>query len=291
MADEIATVAGGCFWCVEAVFQDIAGVKSVESGYIGGEVVNPTYKQVCGGDTGHAEALRITYDPSVLSYGDLLDIFFHTHDPTQLNRQGNDIGTQYRSAIFPNSPEQEAEAREAKARNQADWDKPIVTTIEPDDTWYPAEDYHQGYWPGQSLLPGGDPAQAGQAAQELSGAAEGCGGELIAGVAGRASGTTSIIGAGIADEGNPANVRMTDHRGAAARPRRSLMAMPSPQSGMGATAMAARPDASASCRASNRFAAASTRSPWDDSERSPPMGPKPISHSSARACSASSRIG
>ncbi|NIJ07807.1 peptide-methionine (S)-S-oxide reductase [Sphingomonas vulcanisoli] len=149
MADEVATVAGGCFWCVEAVFQDIAGVKSVESGYIGGEVVNPTYKQVCGGNTGHAEALRITYDADVLSYGDLLDIFFHTHDPTQLNRQGNDIGTQYRSAIFPNSPEQEAEAKAAKARNQPDWDKPIVTTIEPDDVWYPAEDYHQGYWNGE----------------------------------------------------------------------------------------------------------------------------------------------
>ena len=149
MTQEIATLAGGCFWCVEAVFQDIAGVKSVESGYIGGEVVNPSYKQVCGGNTGHAEALRITYDPAVLSYGDLLDIFFHTHDPTQLNRQGNDIGTQYRSAIFPNSPEQEAEAKAAKVRNQADWPAPIVTTIEPDAPWYPAEDYHQGYWNGE----------------------------------------------------------------------------------------------------------------------------------------------
>ncbi|WP_174275098.1 peptide-methionine (S)-S-oxide reductase MsrA [Sphingomonas bacterium] len=149
MAEEIATVAGGCFWCVEAVFQDIAGVESVESGYIGGSVVDPTYKQVCGGNTGHAEGLRIRFDPAVLSYGDLLDIFFHTHDPTQLNRQGNDVGTQYRSAIFPHSPEQEAEARAAKARNQPDFDQPIVTTIEPDDIWYPAEDYHQGYWDGE----------------------------------------------------------------------------------------------------------------------------------------------
>lgn len=146
MNEEVATLAGGCFWCVEAVFQDIVGISSVESGYIGGTTINPTYRQVCGGDTGHAEALRLRFDPAILSYGQLLDIFFHTHDPTQLNRQGNDIGTQYRSAIFPNSPAQEAEARAAKARAQADFDQPIVTTIEPDATWYPAEDYHQGYW-------------------------------------------------------------------------------------------------------------------------------------------------
>jgi len=146
MAEAIATLAGGCFWCTEAVFKDLVGVDSVESGYIGGHVPNPSYKQVCGGDTGHAEAIRVTFDPEVIAYDDLLDIFFHTHEPTQLNRQGNDVGTQYRSAIFPHSPEQEAAARAAIARAQADWPRPIVTTIEPLGTWYPAEDYHQDYW-------------------------------------------------------------------------------------------------------------------------------------------------
>ena len=110
MADQVAVLAGGCFWCTEAVFLDVVGVKSVESGYTGGHTVNPTYKQVCGGDTGHAEAIRITYDADVLSYGDLLDIFFAIHDPTQLNRQGGDIGTQYRSAIFPQDEAQREEA-------------------------------------------------------------------------------------------------------------------------------------------------------------------------------------
>jgi len=146
MAEEIATLAGGCFWCTEAVFKDLGGVASVESGYVGGHVANPTYKQVCGGDTGHAEAIRIAFDPDVIAYDDLLDIFFHTHDPTQLNRQGNDVGTQYRSAIFPHSPEQEAAARAAIGRAQGEWPTPIVTTIEPLGTWYPAEDYHQDYW-------------------------------------------------------------------------------------------------------------------------------------------------
>lgn len=146
MADETATLAGGCFWCTEAVYLKLRGVKSVESGYIGGSVPDPTYEQVCSGRTGHAEAIRITYDPDVISYADLLDISFATHDPTTLNRQGNDIGTQYRSAIFPHSPEQEAEARAAIARAAADWPSPIVTTIEPLTTWYPAEDYHQNYW-------------------------------------------------------------------------------------------------------------------------------------------------
>jgi peptide-methionine (S)-S-oxide reductase len=146
VAEEIATLAGGCFWCVEAVFNDVAGVTQVESGYIGGQTVSPTYKQVCSGSTGHAEAIRVRFDPEVIDYGTLLDIFFHTHDPTQLNRQGNDVGTQYRSAIFPNSPEQEVEARVAMERAQPDWPAPIVTTIEPDDIWYPAEDYHQAYW-------------------------------------------------------------------------------------------------------------------------------------------------
>jgi peptide-methionine (S)-S-oxide reductase len=146
MTQEIATLAGGCFWCVEAVFDDVIGVESVESGYTGGTAVNPTYKQVCGGDTGHAEAIRIAFDPGVISYDDILDIFFHIHDPTQLNRQGNDVGTQYRSAIFPHSPEQEEAARRAIERAQADWDRPIVTTIEPEAPWYVAEDYHQEYF-------------------------------------------------------------------------------------------------------------------------------------------------
>lgn len=149
MTEDIATLAGGCFWCTEAVFKDIVGVSAVESGYIGGAVPDPTYKQVCGGGTGHAEAIRIHFDPSVVSYADLLDMFFATHDPTQLNRQGNDVGTQYRSAIFPHSPEQEAEARAAIERALADWPKPIVTTIEPLSEWYPAEDYHQDYWDGE----------------------------------------------------------------------------------------------------------------------------------------------
>ena len=146
MAEEIATLAGGCFWCTEAVYQNLKGVRSVESGYIGGQLPDPTYEQVCSGTTGHAEAIRITYDPDVISYGDLLDIFFATHDPTTLNRQGNDVGTQYRSAIFPHSPEQEAEAEAAIARAQPDHRNPIVTTIEPEAPWYPAEDYHQKYW-------------------------------------------------------------------------------------------------------------------------------------------------
>jgi len=146
MAEEVAVLAGGCFWCTEAVFLDVVGVKSVESGYTGGTVANPTYKQVCGGDTGHAEAIRITFDPEQLSYDDLLDIFFATHDPTQLNRQGNDVGTQYRSAIFPLTDEQDRKAREAIARNNANYGDHIVTTIEPVGEWWPAETYHQDYW-------------------------------------------------------------------------------------------------------------------------------------------------
>ena len=149
MTDEIAILAGGCFWCTEAVFLDVVGVKSVESGYTGGHIANPAYKQVYGGDTGHAEAIRVTFDNAQLSYDDLLDIFFATHDPTQLNRQGNDVGTQYRSAIFPQDEGQEAEARAAIARNQEGLDKPIVTTIEPRAEWYPAEGYHQDYWAGE----------------------------------------------------------------------------------------------------------------------------------------------
>jgi peptide-methionine (S)-S-oxide reductase len=149
MASEVATLAGGCFWCTEAVFKDVIGVEKVESGYIGGNVPNPTYKQVCGGDTGHAEAIRVTFDKDQVRYGDLLDMFFATHDPTQLNRQGNDVGTQYRSAIFPHSPDQREEAQAAIARNAANWPAPIVTSIEPLGKWYPAEDYHQQYWDGE----------------------------------------------------------------------------------------------------------------------------------------------
>ena len=149
MAEQVAVLAGGCFWCTEAVFLDVVGVKSVESGYTGGTTAHPTYKQVCSGDTGHAEAIRVTFDPDQLSYDDLLDIFFATHDPTQLNRQGNDIGTQYRSAIFPQDEEQERKAREAIERNNPDHGNRIVTTIEPNSEWYPAEDYHQDYWSGE----------------------------------------------------------------------------------------------------------------------------------------------
>ncbi len=149
MADEVAVLAGGCFWCTEAVFADVVGVKRVESGYTGGQTVNPTYKQVCGGDTGHAEAIRVTFDPAQIGYSDLLDIFFATHDPTQLNRQGNDIGTQYRSAIFPENGEQEDRARAKIAELNADNGGRIVTTMEPKSEWYPAEDYHQDYWSGE----------------------------------------------------------------------------------------------------------------------------------------------
>lgn len=149
MATEFVILAGGCFWCTEAVFKQIRGVESIESGYIGGHTADPTYKQVCNGDTGHAEAIRIGFDPALISYGDLLDISFATHDPTQLNRQGNDIGTQYRSAIFPDSQAQEKEAKAAIARAQTEHTRPVVTTIEKATTWYPAEAYHQDYWAGQ----------------------------------------------------------------------------------------------------------------------------------------------
>lgn len=146
MTTETATLAAGCFWCVEAVFDDLAGIESVESGYIGGHVASPGYKAVCGGGTGHAEAIRLTFDPAIVSFDEILGIFFEVHDATQLNRQGNDVGTQYRSAIFPHSPEQEAVARAAIERAQAEHDRPIVTTIEPLGEWYPAEDYHQEYF-------------------------------------------------------------------------------------------------------------------------------------------------
>jgi peptide-methionine (S)-S-oxide reductase len=139
-------LAGGCFWCTEAFFVSLKGVDKVESGYIGGQVDNPTYKQVCNGDTGHAEAVRITFDPAIIPLEALLDIHFATHDPTQLNRQGNDVGTQYRSAVFYADAAQKAEAEAAIVRAQPDWPQKIVTTLEPLSTFYVAEDYHQDYF-------------------------------------------------------------------------------------------------------------------------------------------------
>ena len=152
---ETVIVAGGCFWCTEAVFRDVVGVSEVESGYIGGTKPNPTYKEVCTGTTGHAEAIRVTYDPHTISLGEMYDVFLGTHDPTQLNRQGGDVGTQYRSAIFPLSDAQAAEAEAAIARWNADNGKVAVTTIEglsggeQTAEWYPAEGYHQEYWDGE----------------------------------------------------------------------------------------------------------------------------------------------
>lgn len=150
MANEAqAIIAGGCFWCTEAVMNDVVGVSTVESGYIGGAKENPTYKEVCSGSTGHAEGVRVTFDPDVISYSELLDVFMGTHDPTQLNRQGNDVGTQYRSAIFPLDDEQRAQAEAAIARWNEENSGEAVTTIEGPATWYPAEDYHQEYWEGE----------------------------------------------------------------------------------------------------------------------------------------------
>lgn len=143
-----ATLAGGCFWCLEAVYVEVEGVEEVVSGYTGGSTPNPTYEQVCTGTTGHAEAVQITYDPDVISYQDVLEIFFSVHDPTTLNRQGADVGTQYRSAIFYHSAEQRDIAQEMIAELDAAnrWDRPIVTEVEPLETFYPAEDYHQQYY-------------------------------------------------------------------------------------------------------------------------------------------------
>jgi peptide-methionine (S)-S-oxide reductase len=145
---EVATFGGGCFWCLDAAYRLIRGVTKVESGYAGGARPNPTYEQVCTGATGHAEVVQVTYDPDVVSYRDLLDVFFTIHDPTQLNRQGADVGTQYRSAIFPHNEQQRAEAQRAIAEAEASgtWDDRIVTTIEPLTTFYPAEGYHQDYY-------------------------------------------------------------------------------------------------------------------------------------------------
>ena len=145
---DIATLAGGCFWCLEAVYDQVNGVQSVESGYIGGQVDAPTYEQVCGGHTGHAEAVRITFDPRLVTFRDLLNVFFVIHDPTTRNRQGNDIGTQYRSGIFYHSPEQQQIAQEVMAAvtRQGVYPNPIVTEVVPATQWYEAEAYHQEYF-------------------------------------------------------------------------------------------------------------------------------------------------
>ncbi|MEW6759428.1 MAG: peptide-methionine (S)-S-oxide reductase MsrA [Pseudomonadota bacterium] len=143
---EVAILGGGCFWCTEAVYLEVRGVTRVESGYMGGHAVNPTYEQVCSATTGHAEVVRLEFDPTVISYRDILEIFFTIHDPTTQDRQGNDVGPQYRSVIFTTSPEQDATARKVMAEMAAVWDAPIVTQILPQETWYKAEDYHQNYF-------------------------------------------------------------------------------------------------------------------------------------------------
>ena len=145
---EIATLAGGCFWCLEAVYEQLKGVEKVESGYAGGSMPNPSYRAVCDGVTGHAEVVQITFDPQVVSFKELLEVFFTIHDPTTLNRQGNDVGTQYRSAIFYHSPEQQATAAQVIAEVNAAgiWDQPIVTQVSAWDAFYKAEAYHQEYY-------------------------------------------------------------------------------------------------------------------------------------------------
>jgi peptide-methionine (S)-S-oxide reductase len=144
----ITTLAAGCFWCVEAVFQQMKGVEKAVSGYMGGHLASPTYKDICTGETGHAEVLQITYDTEVLSFEDLLEVFFKTHNPTTLNKQGNDVGTQYRSAIFYHTMEQKliSESLITKLSNEGVFDRAIVTQLEPATTFYPAEDYHQNYF-------------------------------------------------------------------------------------------------------------------------------------------------
>lgn len=145
---EVATLAGGCFWCLEAAFSELRGIERVESGYAGGHVPNPSYEAVCTGATGHAEVVQIIFDPQVISYRDLLHVFFTIHDPTTLNRQGADVGTQYRSAIFFDTPEQKAAAERIRdeVENARVWDDPIVTELTPLSTFYPAEGYHQDYF-------------------------------------------------------------------------------------------------------------------------------------------------
>jgi peptide-methionine (S)-S-oxide reductase len=151
---EVITLGGGCFWCLEAVFDNLKGVMDVVSGYSGGKTPNPSYEQVCTGMTGHAEVVQVTFDPQQVSFREILEVFFSVHDPTTLNRQGADIGTQYRSAIFFHSPEQKAAAEEVihALKTEGIWGKPIVTELAPFKAFYPAEDYHQEYFarnPGQ----------------------------------------------------------------------------------------------------------------------------------------------
>lgn len=150
-----ATLAGGCFWCLEAVFDQVKGVHAVESGYAGGHMKNPSYREVCNGNTGHAEVVQIHYDPNVISYRNLLNVFFGIHDPTTLNRQGADVGTQYRSAIFYHDEEQKATAEESirDLETQKIFDNPIVTEVVPLDTFYMAEDYHQEYFASNPYQP------------------------------------------------------------------------------------------------------------------------------------------
>lgn len=143
---EIATLGGGCFWCVEAVYQELRGVLKVESGYTGGRISNPTYREVCSGMTGHAEVVQVTFDPAQVSYADVLRVFFTVHDPTTLNRQGNDVGTQYRSVIYYHSEQQRETAEAIKKEASEAWDDPIVTEISALETFYKAEEYHQNYY-------------------------------------------------------------------------------------------------------------------------------------------------
>ncbi len=152
---EIATLAGGCFWCLEAVYDQLRGVENVVSGYAGGQVANPTYQAVCAGNTGHAEVVQLTFDPQVISFKEILQVFFTIHDPTTLNRQGADVGTQYRSAIFYRTPEQKAIAEAVIQETNAAkiWDNPIVTKVTPFREFYPAENYHQEYFENNPYQP------------------------------------------------------------------------------------------------------------------------------------------
>ncbi|RBA25309.1 peptide-methionine (S)-S-oxide reductase MsrA [Herminiimonas fonticola] len=146
MATEIATLGGGCFWCTEAVYQQLKGIINVESGYTGGQIPNPSYEQICEGTTGHAEVVRLTFDPAVVSFREILEVFFTIHDPTTLNRQGNDVGTQYRSVIYYQTPEQKETAKHVICEMANVWDAPIVTELSPAETYYKAEAYHQNYF-------------------------------------------------------------------------------------------------------------------------------------------------
>jgi peptide-methionine (S)-S-oxide reductase len=152
---EIATLGGGCFWCLEAVYQELRGVKKVESGYSGGDVPNPTYRQVCSETTGHAEVVQVTFDPDEVSYRDILEVYFTIHDPTTLNRQGADVGTQYRSVIFYHDEDQKRTAEEVISELETEriWNSPIVTEVAPFDEFYVAEDYHQNYFRNNGFQP------------------------------------------------------------------------------------------------------------------------------------------